>query len=116
MKNLVLAVAALLSSSAFANTSLPNTLYICSSPSTRLSIAAKASERTLDVYDANGALIRHYPNIYPTYNYNDAMNPMLIDVNFVHAITGKLILEVSQQGEKIVAAYEGDFSYTCTKE
>lgn len=112
MKALILVLVSLFASASFA-ASLPKTQFICKSAKAGLVIKAIPDNRTLDVYNTAGKLVKHYPDVVPSYAYNGTLNPMFIDVTIIHGVTGQRVLWISRQGNKTIAAYHSDYSYTC---
>jgi hypothetical protein len=112
VKSLVLTFVSLFASASFA-ASLPKTQFICKSATAGLIVRTIPDSRSIQVYNTAGHLVKNYPDVVPSYSYNDTLNPMFIDVTLVHGVTGKTVLFISNQANKITAIYNGDYSYTC---
>lgn len=101
-----------LASSAFA-AKLPATQFTCTSNKSGLVVVTTPQNFSLQVFDLHGNFLYENDNVYPTYSYSDVLNPMIIDVKMIDNVSGKTVLLVSAQGQKIQGDFNGDDSFVC---
>jgi len=100
-------------SSAFA-AKLSATQFTCTSTNAGLVVVTTPQDFSVQVFDLQGNFLYENDNAYPTYSYSDVLNPMIIDVKMIDNVSGKTVLLLSAQGQKIQGEFNGDDSFTCT--